>query len=286
MSRKSCRFGSTEPMTDSFSDPEEFQSIRTPHLSHSRINRYLHCPEQYRLYYIEELRPRAPAVNLVFGKTIHQALAHFFRTGGDPMRFFADAWVPVHEIELTYGERESWEKLRASGEALLRKFVTEEAPQLSHIDAAEKPFEFEISDFDLPFVGVIDLIADLKGKRTVVDFKTSGSSYANHETALSDQLTAYQLAEPDASQAALCVLVKTKEPKIEWHFTTRTGAQMLEYLAKARLIACEIRAGHFYKRPGKWCGWCEFLPVCTGNAAKAKADLVQLTRPTRAPGAP
>jgi hypothetical protein len=31
---------------------------------------------------------------------------------------------------------------------------------------------------------------------------------------LSDQLTAYQLAELDAEQMALCVLVKTKEPKI------------------------------------------------------------------------
>ena len=27
-----------------------------PHLSHSRINRYLLCPEQYRLYYVEKLR--------------------------------------------------------------------------------------------------------------------------------------------------------------------------------------------------------------------------------------
>jgi hypothetical protein len=29
-----------------------------PHLSHSRISRYLLCPEQYRLYYVENLRPR------------------------------------------------------------------------------------------------------------------------------------------------------------------------------------------------------------------------------------
>ena len=37
-------------------DPEEaLDQERTPHLSYSRINRYLTCPEQYRLYYVENL---------------------------------------------------------------------------------------------------------------------------------------------------------------------------------------------------------------------------------------
>ena len=68
---------------------------------------------------------------------------------------------------------------------------------------------------DLPFVGILDLVADPEGKRTVVDFKTAAAAYQEHEVVLSDQLTAYQLAGPDADQASLCVLVKTKEPKVE-----------------------------------------------------------------------
>ena len=59
-----------------------------PHLSHSRINRYLLCPEQYRLYYIEKLRPRRFSAALVFGQAIHQALAAFFRTGTDAAAAF------------------------------------------------------------------------------------------------------------------------------------------------------------------------------------------------------
>ena len=49
-----------------------------------------------------------------------------------------------------------------------------------------------------------------------MDFKTSVSSYEEHEAILSDQLTAYQMAEPTSQQAPLCVLVKMKEPKIQW----------------------------------------------------------------------
>ena len=54
---------------------EEVVPRTTPHLSHSRISRYLHCPEQYRLYYLEGLRPRVPSASLVFGQVVHQALS-------------------------------------------------------------------------------------------------------------------------------------------------------------------------------------------------------------------
>lgn len=126
---------------------------------------------------------------------------------------------------------------------------------------------------------MIDLLADMDGKKTVVDFKTSGSAYENHEVILSDQLTAYQLAEPEAEQTALCVLIKTKEPQIEWHVARRNGAQLIEFLAKAEILAHQIATGLFYKRPGKWCSWCDYLSVCTGDAERAKETLVQIGNP-------
>ena len=167
---------------------------QTPHLSYSRINRYLHCPEQYRLYYLENLRPRAPSASLVFGQVLHRALAFFFQGQGEPAAFFQKAWGDAKHANLTYSQRESWEKLRASGEGLLAQFLREELPRLNNVQASEKLFELNITSLDLPFIGVIDLVADLDGKRTVVDFKTSGSAYEEHEVVLSDQLTAYRLA--------------------------------------------------------------------------------------------
>jgi hypothetical protein len=81
-------------------------------------------------------------------------------------------------------------------------------------------------------------------------------------------LTAYWLADPEAEGVALCVLVKTKEPRIEWHFAERDGGRLAEYLAKVRLIAGDIAAGKFYKRSGKWCSYYDFLPVCLGDVRK------------------
>lgn len=246
-----------------------------PHLSHSQIDRYLLCPEQYRLYYVEGLRPRMLPASLIFGKIIHQSLAQFFRSGESPVTWFHAEWDDVKDVPMAYSSRESWEKLAFTGQSLLETFVTKDAPRIKKIRKVEHPFSLTISDLDLPLVGVIDLVADLDEKPTVVDFKTSGSGYDGHEATMSDQLTAYRLAEPAVPQAALCVLIKLKEPRIEWHLTERGSPQLVEYLAKVGHVAHEIAAGRFYKRPGKWCTWCDFLPVCLGDHKKADETLLK-----------
>ena len=248
-----------------------------PHLSFSRMDKYLHCPEQYRLYYLENLRPRIPSASLAFGQTIHQALAYLFSTGGDPVEFFGKVWGEAKGIDLRFSARESWEKLSDTGTALLEKFLLEELPRLTEIHASEKKFELSLTNLEVPFIGVIDLIATRDGKRTVVDFKTSASAYAEHEVTMSDQLTAYHLAVPEADSAALMVFVKTKEPRIDWYVSKRSGPDLAEFVGKAGFIAKEIAAGHFYKRPGKWCSYCDFLPVCLADFQRAKDTLIQIS---------
>ena len=83
-----------------------------------------------------------------------------------------------------------------------------------------------------------------------MDLKTSTSRYEECEVALSDQFSAYEPEEPTAKQTALCVLVKTKEPKVEWNFSQRPGPQLTGFLAKAEYVAHEISAGCFHKRLG------------------------------------
>ena len=263
-------------MLPAFVEEREEFATAAPHLSFSRINRYLHCPEQYRLYYIENLRPRLTPASLMFGKITHQALALLFRERQDPVKIFLEYWKDAGQCDLHYRQRESWEKLNVSGQALLDRFQRDELVRLSKVTAVEKSFELHVTSLDLPVVGIIDLLADLDGKRTVIDFKTSSAAYQDHEVMLSDQLTTYQLAEPAAEQAALCVFVKTKEPQIEWHLSRRTGEQMGEFLDKADLIAHEIATAHFYKRPGKWCTWCDYLPVCTGDKRKTEETLIRI----------
>ena len=247
-----------------------------PHLSYSQASRYLTCPEQYRLYYLEGLRPKQDPANLVFGKLIHQSLACLFQEKEDPVAHFQTAWDDAKKRKLRYAVRETWEKLNEKGSILLQRFVAEEYPKIGTVHASEKPFTLTISSLDLPFVGVVDLVADVEGKRTVIDFKTASSTYEDHEVSLSDQLTAYQLAEPSADQSALIVLVKTKDPRIDWYLSHRTGEQLREYLEKLGLVARQIHDRVFYKRPGQHCSYCDFLPVCLGDRKQIEATLTRL----------
>jgi hypothetical protein len=258
-------------------DKDELALPNTPpHLSHSRINRYLLCPEQYRFYYIENLRLKFPSASLLFGQIVHQALADLFNTKSDPIDFFLRTWGGLKDVMLTYGKKQTWEKLKDSGQGLLGKFVKDEFPRIGQVKAVEKKFELNITGFDLPFIGIIDLVAEVDRKNTVADFKTAASDYDDHEAPLSDQLTAYQLVEPEAEQVAFWVMIKTKEPKIEWYPSSRSPVQLLEYISKVGYLAREIKAGHFYKRPGKHCSWCDYLPLCLGDARKSEETLVQV----------
>src|SRR6266571_7776252 len=117
LSRKEGRM----PATSTGETEELLDRGPTPHLSHSRVNRYLTCPEQYRLYYIEKLRPRIESAGLVFGVAIHAALADLFRTGEDPVEHFVRDWQNLKDVQLHYKKRESWEDFNAKGAKLLTK---------------------------------------------------------------------------------------------------------------------------------------------------------------------
>lgn len=167
-----------------------------PHFSYSRIQKYLTCPEQYRLHYIEGLRPKRETAARVFGAVVHQALAALFRKQADPVVHFREEWQGCRQFDLRYSDRDTWEKLAEIGGGLITMFVRNEAPKLGQVVAVEAPFEMALSNLPCRFIGVFDLVAMMNGKKTLVDFKTASSDYGLHDVALSDQLTAYCVASP------------------------------------------------------------------------------------------
>ena len=111
-----------------------------PHLSHSRLQKYITCPEQYRLYYLERLRPKQEAAARVFGAVMHLALAEYFRKERDPLATFREEWTACQKFQLRYSQRETWQKLNQIGEALLQKFLAEEARKFERVFAVEAKF--------------------------------------------------------------------------------------------------------------------------------------------------
>lgn len=254
-------------------DESPFHRKHERYLSHSRVNRYMACPEQFRLYYVEGLRPKRSPAALEFGTAVHKALAALFTDGEDLVAAFKTEWSHRQDRNIGYGMRNSWEELNRRGQLLMETFVEQELDRVDHVEEVETAFEIRVSNVREPFVGVIDLVAHLDGEKTLIDFKTAGAKYQPFEACLSDQLTAYSLAQPSCNHCGFCVLIKTKEPRIEWHLTERNGAHATSYLRKVELIGRAIANREFYRRPGKWCMQCDYLPVCLGNSRQSEETL-------------
>lgn len=255
--------------------PHDPSLFPVPYLSFSQVSKYLHCPEQYRLHYVVRLRPKAAPAPLVFGAKIHEAVAALLNLD-DPLKVFLAAWEEVKHQDVAYRSRESWERLKDVGEKLLIRFLQKEAKRITKIVSVEESFRLRVTDLPLPFVGVVDFVGEVDGKNTVVDFKTASGAYNPHEVILSDQLTGYRMAHPGIESTALCVFVKTKEPTIAWHTAERNGTHLLEFVGKLRMVAEDLGRRRFFKRPGRWCTWCDYLPVCTGDRKTADETLIQI----------
>ncbi len=194
----------------------------------------------------------------------------------DSVSTFKQEWQALREIEFRYSRKDSWQSLSEKGERLLQKSCRDEVQKISKIISVEAVFELGLSNLGFSFIGIIDLVGEVNGKRTVVEFKTAVTDFEDHEVALLDQLTPYQLAEPDVEQVAVSVFVKSKEPRIEWHTTQRKSEQVVEFLEKAEILSRQIEQQNFYKRPSKWCRQCEFLPVCVDDTKKAQQTLIRI----------
>lgn len=251
-----------------------------PHLSHSQITKYETCPRQFYHYYVEGLRPAQVSASLVFGTSVHEALAAHFSSGEDPVSFFAAEWGLHEDDDLRYAGRDSWASLNDKGLGLMAYFLAHERDRLTKISGIESKFSVQVSSLPVPLVGVIDLVAELDGILTVIDWKTSSSSYGEEDVHLSDQLTTYTLAHPEIPDVAYGLFVKTKEPRFEWHRSRRTGEEVGDLLRKAERVVSDIQAGRFDKRPGDHCSYCDFLPLCLGRKAEAASTLTVPSPPS------
>ncbi len=248
-------------------------------LSHSKVNRYDFCPRAFRYYYIEGWKPKVKKPALLFGEAVDRAISDFFKIGNDPVTVFETAWRGLKESPVEWGKRNSWEGLLDTGKKLLERFVAEEVLRFTEV-VPENVQRRLTADLDgLSVVGYPDLYGKVDGRITLVDFKTAQSSYDPDEVQLNEQLTAYWwllLANGlPVERVAFCVLLKLKEPRIEWSFAVRTQEEIAEYQEKLRLIAADIERGRFPKKTsscGQW-GGCDYLPLCLGHEARIRETL-------------
>ena len=248
----------------------ELSELRnTPHLSASTITTYIDCSLQYYFSKVKRLPMEFVADALSFGTVIHLVLAEFYRSKMDGDRL---SLKNVHELyrqfwtreakdrsEIKYAEGKDFNTYLIEGVDLLTAWFNKLPDDNFEIIGVEEPFTFEVPELPVPIIGAIDLIEqDDAGTIIITDFKTSSRAYAADEIDQNMQMTLYQLATRANGYVdreillKLDCLIKTRSPKYESYWTTRTEIDEKRLIRKIQQVWEGISKGVFIPNDTSW----------------------------------
>ena len=189
-------------MDEEISDVEPVEDVapatqdkpKTTTISYSQYSMWLKCPMQWKLAYVDNLRPRDSNINLVFGTAMHVALQAYLQTlytqsaveadALDVMGLFNDAYAKAIEKEkakMKEGELDKVEEFRKDAKDIIDYFVSPTNRQ-KHFPSrryeflgVELPLEIPLKNGKVVYRGYIDIALKDKtnGKICIYDFKTS-----------------------------------------------------------------------------------------------------------------
>jgi len=251
-----------------------------PHLSASSIGTYVDCSLQYWFAYVKRLPMEFVSDALEFGTAIHLTLADYYRAKmiGDRLLLkdvhesYRQHWANrvKDRSDIKYAEGKDFQSYLIEGVDLLNAFFNKLPDDHFNVVAVEEAFIFEIEGIPLSIVGAIDLVEeDESGAIIITDFKTSGRSYSSEEIDRNQQLTLYQMAMKRNGHTGKEILlkfdclIKTKSPKSESYWTTRSETDEIRMERKIRQVWSGISKGVFVPNDTSWkCKTCPYKKAC------------------------
>ncbi len=261
----------------------ELKELRKhPHLSASSINDYLDCGLLFKFGRIDKIQSEFKSDALEYGSAIHGALAdlHKEKLSGNWLTTkelhdsFEAHWKRIAEgrDDIQYAEGNDFNTILSQGKELLTAYYNKSSWKEFEVVAVEEAFSFMIDGCSLPIIGACDLIEkDSVGTIIITDFKTSARAYSIDEVDRNFQLTLYQMALKENGYHDLEILlrldalIKTKQPKFEAYYTTRSDIDEIRARRKIIEVSKAITKGIFIPNDSaqNWkCKNCSFKKNC------------------------
>ena len=253
---------------------------KEPHLSASSIGQYVDCSLAYKFSKIDRVKAEFLPDSMLFGSAVHKALEEYYYEkleGNDPgleelVHFFRIFWIKEARDNLLvkYSNNKSFEILLQDGISLLTAYHKQKTDDKYRILALEEPFSFKIDGVPVPVIGVLDLLEeDESGTIIITDWKTAGKAYSTNDIDSSLQLTLYYMAMKANGYRdreiilKFDVLVKTKQPKFEQYYATRTETDTSKLSKKIRTVWEGITKEVFIPNDTSWkCHGCLYKKHC------------------------
>jgi RecB family exonuclease len=163
-------------------------------LSYTQISLYQSCPLQYKLQYIDGLKPKYKWY-FSFGSTLHLCAQYFFKVRVPPppsleelLQFYEQNWISEG-----YESAEEEVNYKTYGREILSKFWEIHSADFRMPVAVERIFYIDIEGVKLR--GYLDRVDKLEsGGLSIVDYKSNQGLFTQDDLESNLQLTLYQLA--------------------------------------------------------------------------------------------
>jgi len=163
-------------------------------LSYTQISLYQSCPLQYKLQYIDGLKPKYKWY-FSFGSTLHLCAQYFFKVRVPPppsleelLQFYEGSWISEG-----YESAEEEANYKTYGSEILSKFWEIHSADFRMPVAVERIFYIDIEGVKLR--GYLDRVDKLEsGGLSIVDYKSNQGLFTQDDVESNLQLTLYQLA--------------------------------------------------------------------------------------------
>ncbi|MBF0231089.1 MAG: PD-(D/E)XK nuclease family protein [Desulfamplus sp.] len=258
------------------------------HISHSQISTYQNCSLKYFFRYVEGRKAESVNISVTVGSSIHTALATLYRSikanHTEPLEAITETFktclsldIENSELPIIYSKTTpDKESAIAMGVKMLEVFYnTVNIGDYSVVDVelplSAQLYTHEGKPTDFKLVGIIDLLLKSpSGDLLVVDFKTASKSISKTAVDEDTQLTAYSyllasnkfITSTSDIECQYCVLLKTKEPKIQQISTIRTRSDRRRFAKIANVVLAAIDAKIFMPVQSWLCSSCDYSTIC------------------------
>lgn len=248
-----------------------------PHTSISAIKCFIQCPRQYRLRYVERIKPAFRSAFFAFGTAWHDVIDHWLTSNASQdelrQRLRDKLTVSLADNELVFDdEQENVDSFVDMSIRMLDIFLVK-VPRPERTVAVEVPFSLELTHpvtaevLPVRFIGSIDALVVEHGTETLWELKTGKRRWGTDAIDYDLQSTSYRIAARSLERAdeiplKLVLTTKAKQPDVQVEHLLRHRRDERELVETVFAVHRAIDAGVDFPIRGWQCRTCAWAGAC------------------------
>lgn len=262
-----------------------------PTYSHSKLSTYENCPWQYKLRYIDRIKPpeEEEGIEAFLGSRVHEALEKLYKeliltkinTLEDLIQYYKKQWERNWHANVVIVKKEfTKDHYHNTGLQAITNYYRRHYPfNQSKTLSTEHLIVFRIEDYTIQ--GYIDrLDHDGKGIYEIHDYKTSAYLPSQERLDSDRQLALYQIGIKEKYKDAKDVILKWHYLVYDKEFTsTRSEAQLKDLRKEVMWLIKTIESDTSFKPvESRLCDWCELDIYCPAKKHSIEVEGLPLNQ--------